>query len=71
MPERFPAIEPYDAGMLDVGDGQHIYCEVSGNPAGELAAALHGGPGGCFRTVRAAGFGEVLRGVSFTPGTRS
>jgi hypothetical protein len=24
-----------------------------------------------FRTVRAAGFGEVLRGVSFTPGTRS
>ena len=23
-----------------------------------------------FRTVRAAGFGEVLRGVSFTPGTR-
>jgi len=24
-----------------------------------------------FRTVRAAGFGEVLRGVSFTPGTRT
>jgi hypothetical protein len=24
-----------------------------------------------FRTVRAAGFGEVLRGVSFTPGTRN
>jgi hypothetical protein len=24
-----------------------------------------------FRTVRAAGFGQVLRGVSFTPGTRS
>jgi hypothetical protein len=24
-----------------------------------------------FRTVRAAGFGEVLRGVSFTPGTDS
>jgi hypothetical protein len=23
-----------------------------------------------FRTVRAAGFGEVLRGVSFTPGRR-
>ncbi len=22
MPERFPPIEPYDAGMLDVGDGQ-------------------------------------------------
>jgi hypothetical protein len=24
-----------------------------------------------FRTVRTAGFGEVLRGVSFTPGTRT
>jgi proline iminopeptidase len=45
MPERFPAIEPYDAGMLDVGDGQHIYWEVSGNPAGKPAVALHGGPG--------------------------
>ena len=32
MPERFPAIEPYDAGMLDVGDGQRVYWEVSGNP---------------------------------------
>jgi len=26
--------------------------------------------GESFRTVRAAGFGEVLRGVSFTPGSR-
>ena len=26
--------------------------------------------GGSFRTLRAAGFSEVLRGVSFTPGTR-
>jgi len=25
MPQRFAAIEPYDAGMLDVGDGQRIY----------------------------------------------
>jgi hypothetical protein len=24
-----------------------------------------------FRTVRAAGYGEMLRGVSFTPGTRA
>jgi hypothetical protein len=28
-------------------------------------------PGEAFRTVRAAGFGQVLRGVSFTPGTRT
>jgi hypothetical protein len=26
-------------------------------------------PAESFTTVRAAGFGEVLRGVSFTPGT--
>jgi len=45
MPESFGAIEPYDTGMLDVGDGQHIYWEVSGNPAGKAAVALHGGPG--------------------------
>jgi proline iminopeptidase len=45
MPERFPAIEPYNAGMLDVGDGQRIYWEASGNPEGKPAVALHGGPG--------------------------
>ena len=26
--------------------------------------------GESFQTIRAAGFGEVLRGVSFTPGSR-
>ncbi len=31
MPERFPDIEPYDAGMHDVGAGQLVYWEVSGN----------------------------------------
>ena len=31
--------------MLDVGDGQSIYWEVSGNPSGKPAVALHGGPG--------------------------
>ena len=42
---RFPAIEPYDSGMLDVGDGQHVYWECCGNPAGRPALYLHGGPG--------------------------
>jgi proline iminopeptidase len=32
--------------MLDVGDGQRIYWEASGNPAGKPAVVLHGGPGG-------------------------
>ena len=43
--ERYPPIEPYASGMLDVGDGQSIYWEVSGNPRGKAAVALHGGPG--------------------------
>ncbi|GAC1388279.1 MAG: prolyl aminopeptidase [Vulcanimicrobiaceae bacterium] len=48
MSDQFPAIEPYDSGMLDVGDGHHIYWECCGNPKGEPALFLHGGPGsGC------------------------
>lgn len=42
----YPAIEPYASGMLEVGDGQSIYWEVSGNPDGKPAVFLHGGPGG-------------------------
>jgi proline iminopeptidase len=42
----YPPIEPYETGMLDVGDGQKIYWEVSGNPDGKPAVFLHGGPGG-------------------------
>ncbi|MBA2462382.1 MAG: prolyl aminopeptidase, partial [Actinobacteria bacterium] len=45
---RFPAIDPYDRGMLDVGDGQRLYWECCGNPDGKPAIYLHGGPGsGC------------------------
>jgi proline iminopeptidase len=42
----YPPIEPYEHGMLDVGDGNQIYWEVSGNPDGKPAVSLHGGPGG-------------------------
>ncbi|MEO7147027.1 MAG: prolyl aminopeptidase [Terrimesophilobacter sp.] len=42
----YPEIEPYDHGLLDVGDGQAIYWETSGNPQGKPAVFLHGGPGG-------------------------
>jgi proline iminopeptidase len=45
MLDRFPEIEPFDQGMLDVGDGQLVYWEASGNPSGKPAIALHGGPG--------------------------
>ena len=44
-PRPFPPIEPHATGMLDVGDGQSIYWEASGNPDGKPAIALHGGPG--------------------------
>ncbi len=43
---RYPEIEPYDHGMLDVTGGQHLYWEVCGNPAGKQAVVPHGGPGG-------------------------
>ncbi|MFC4468075.1 prolyl aminopeptidase [Streptomyces xiangluensis] len=41
----YPEVEPYDHGMLDVGDGNHVYWEVCGNPRGKPAVVLHGGPG--------------------------
>jgi proline iminopeptidase len=43
--DRFPPIDPYDSGMLDVGDGHRVYWECCGNPAGKPALYLHGGPG--------------------------
>ena len=45
---RYPEIEPYETGMLDVGDGNLVYWETCGNPAGKPAAVVHAGPGcGC------------------------
>ncbi|MET0976988.1 MAG: prolyl aminopeptidase, partial [Leifsonia sp.] len=46
MREFYPEIEPHETGMLDVGDGQQVYWEVSGNPDGKPVVFLHGGPGG-------------------------
>ena len=49
----YPEIEPYESGTLDVGDGNHIYWEVCGNPDGKPAVVLHGGPGsGCSTGMR-------------------
>ncbi|TCO58722.1 prolyl aminopeptidase [Actinocrispum wychmicini] len=45
MRSFYPPIEPYQTGLLDVGDGHEIYWEVSGNPVGKPAVVLHGGPG--------------------------
>jgi proline iminopeptidase len=45
MTTLYPEIDPYDHGMLDVGDGNLVYWEVCGNPVGISAVVLHGGPG--------------------------
>ncbi len=53
MDARYPEVEPYDHGMLDVGDGNAVYWETCGNPAGKPALVLHGGPGsGCNPSMR-------------------
>ena len=44
----YPKIEPYEDGMLEVGDGNLMYWETCGNSEGKPAIVLHGGPGsGC------------------------
>ena len=49
----YPEIEPHEHGMLDVGDGNHIYWEAYGNPDGKPVVVLHGGPGsGCSTGIR-------------------
>ncbi len=45
MKAKYPPIEPYKTGFLDVGSGHQIYWEESGNPKGVPAIFLHGGPG--------------------------
>jgi proline iminopeptidase len=53
MRTLYPPIEPYDSGLIDVGDGNRIHWEVCGNPDGKPVVMLHGGPGGgCTPTHR-------------------
>lgn len=42
---HYPAIEPFESGMLDVGDGHSIYYERVGTKGAKPAVFLHGGPG--------------------------
>ena len=46
MSAPYPAVEPYESGMLQVTDGHTLYWETVGNAAGTPAVFLHGGPGG-------------------------
>lgn len=43
---HYPQIEPYRSGRLAVGNGHEIYYEECGNPSGQPALLVHGGPGG-------------------------
>ncbi|MEE4207070.1 MAG: prolyl aminopeptidase [Erythrobacter sp.] len=42
----YPPIEPYESGMLDVGEGHSLHYERVGTPGAKPAVFLHGGPGG-------------------------
>ena len=44
----YPPIEPFESGMLDVGDGHSVYWERCGTRGAKPVVFLHGGPGaGC------------------------
>ena len=45
MKSKYPPIEPYRTGLLEVGGAHQIYWEESGNPKGIPALFVHGGPG--------------------------
>ncbi|HEX3464669.1 MAG TPA: prolyl aminopeptidase [Candidatus Elarobacter sp.] len=66
MSDRYPAIEPYDCGMLAAGGGHRVYWECCGNPNGKPALYLHGGPGsGCSPGSRRFFDPQVYRIVLF------
>ncbi|MGI8665323.1 MAG: prolyl aminopeptidase [Jatrophihabitans sp.] len=66
MAERYPSIEPYRTGSLEVGDGNRLYWETVGNPDGTPALYLHGGPGGgCGAGVRRSFDPDRYRAVLF------
>jgi proline iminopeptidase len=66
MREPYPPAEPYETGLLDVGDGHRVYWEVCGAPDGRPAAVVHGGPGsGCGEGARRLFDPERYRVVLF------
>ena len=47
MKTKYPPIEPWQTGYLDVGSNHRIYYEQSGDLKGLPVVFLHGGPGAC------------------------
>ncbi|GLZ28478.1 proline iminopeptidase [Lentzea sp. NBRC 105346] len=55
-----------DHGLLDVGDGNHVYWETCGAPDGKPALFVHGGPGsGCSPRSRNVFIPHGFRGILF------
>jgi len=46
MKTLYPPLEPFERGRLKVSPPHELYYEQCGNPHGEPAVFLHGGPGG-------------------------
>lgn len=46
MRELYPPLEPYNTGTLKVSELHTLYFEECGNPSGQPAIFVHGGPGG-------------------------
>ncbi|WP_327068657.1 prolyl aminopeptidase [Kitasatospora sp. NBC_01302] len=66
MTELFTVSEPYDHGLLDVGDDNQIYWEAFGNPVGKPVLIVHGGPGGGRGKGRRSSFDpEVFRIIRY------
>lgn len=59
----YPEIEPFETGMLDVGDGHTIYWERVGTRGAKPAVFLHGGPGGGFSPRHRRQFDPALYDV--------
>ena len=63
---RYPVTEPFDSGLLDVGDGNQVYYEQVGDPEGIPVLYVHGGPGaGCSINARGALDPERYRTILF------
>jgi proline iminopeptidase len=56
MTELYEPGDPHASGLLDVGDGNQVYWQASGNPEGKPAVILHGGPGQGFPPNMRRGF---------------
>lgn len=64
--ERYPAIEPFDTGMLAVSGRHRVYYEQVGNPSGQPVVFVHGGPGaGCSADDRTFFDPEAYRIILF------